>query len=911
MSDISPQDETKTNMNPSEKNIDPLNGPLWDTKDQSRTADESLENLFLQVQEFSPEKKEESLQTESVALISPIFENLWDILSYAEKKGYDFCTFEPQEQEVQLSYRKQETIVESFWLKFPVYTKILLESKKIAHLVLEESKEIQEGKGKMNIGKDVYEVNVKTAPGKNGEKIWIKGKKSMIAGNSEKKKVALSTLFWFFSALLFVALIIGGLFITFVVLNATTVEDVRFFQNLWINLNDINSFIRKIVSFIFGLLLFIVTSLLAFFLFRFLITKKSLKRKKLINGIISIFLLFATFATGSAWMFIDQKIRALPNWQEQAYGEFKIFDNTLLVSGVFSREESLMGSTENLIGPVDILFDLNTFEENQMRKWLNIEKYEWSIGEERVETFDPELLRTFNQKGTYEMKVTMYALDSQWNTVTQEIANIPNIEIQALVNIQETLTQNGGKKVSFDATELKDFWNIAWYFKDFPTNENPSYKDWTKMDEGYEFIPWKVFFDGMIVGLAINTQNEENSDIKKAFIIRSGNDSEITWSIKFVQDLDNELKFKLFVENPSTAFSNGFIEKYDWTIENQTYSIPAENTDSDTESPVIFHTFSNYGEHKVQVKMTDSKWESHTIETIIPLEKKVELNSSLLFKNSAWEEIENLRYEEKTHEYYLDSFWIPNQLQIDAKLIRASNTLYSLTNVIWDINNDGNTEGNGKSFVYTVDTEGNHIISVTYTFTHRRNWDDTIQLKEFIYIEGEKKDAILDLKIDYPNNYVPITVRFDASKSYIKNDDIVKFIYDYGDGISEERDAINPGHKYTTAWDYTVILTAIGKSGKSYSLEKKLILLPAPQLVEISSSMKRAPVGQEIDFSSDKSSGQIFEYFWDFWDGEVSTEANPSHSYKKTGTYTVKLQAEFENNNSIVDEMEIEVYKAP
>jgi len=50
----------------------------------------------------------------------------------------------------------------------------------------------------------------------------------------------------------------------------------------------------------------------------------------------------------------------------------------------------------------------------------------------------------------------------------------------------------------------------------------------------------------------------------------------------------------------------------------------------------------------------------------------------------------------------------------------------------------------------------------------------------------------LKLDIEKTTEYVPLVVRFDASKSYIKDDNIVKFIYDYGDGTIEERDAINP-----------------------------------------------------------------------------------------------------------------------
>jgi predicted KAP-like P-loop ATPase len=67
-----------------------------------------------------------------------------------------------------------------------------------------------------------------------------------------------------------------------------------------------------------------------------------------------------------------------------------------------------------------------------------------------------------------------------------------------------------------------------------------------------------------------------------------------------------------------------------------------------------------------------------------------------------------------------------------------------------------------------------------------------MSIKQKIFVGGVKKEAILNLKMEKPSVYVPVTVRFDASLSQVKDDNIVKFVYDYGDGVSEERDAINP-----------------------------------------------------------------------------------------------------------------------
>lgn len=94
---------------------------------------------------------------------------------------------------------------------------------------------------------------------------------------------------------------------------------------------------------------------------------------------------------------------------------------------------------------------------------------------------------------------------------------------------------------------------------------------------------------------------------------------------------------------------------------------------------------------------------------------------------------------------------------------------------------------------------------------------------------------------------------------------------------------------------------------KWIQIRKKLVLLPKPQKINIEISMIEALVNQEIDFSSQNSQGQIISYFWDFGDGEVSTEANPSHSFEIAWKYDVKLRIVFQNNNSLESQVEINI----
>lgn len=887
--------------------------PAIDEAKQDKTGDilDEIEDIPKADIWFAWEKGEEKKEKQKIIDIN--LASLEDIVALIEDKKYEFVIIEPEDTQVKVTFKQDNIDKDIRYIKFPVYTSILFKIKQVTGLTVEDTQSSQEGKGSLQLWSKSYKLASKTVGWPNGEKIWLKSKEDESKKwKKQVKKASLSTIFWFLWAILFVSLVLGSAFIAFIVMNANDVQDVQFFIDLWININEVNTFISKMVNFIFSILIFIASCALSFWLFKFFLTKKSLKRKKISYGIISALLLLITFAIGISWMAIDQRIKALPNWQEKIYWNLKIFDNDLLISTDFQESQAILTQTQDLIWPVTLKFDLENYQDSQAKKGIEINKYIWDFEWEKIETFSPSITKSFEDKGNYEILITTVGIDSNGDEIVQEISNVPAVSVSHIVNITEQVTNNWGKRLELDATDLENLGRIKWYFKTPISSSNPSpaYPEWTHEPEaeGYTFFPRKIFLEDVFVGVSIVNWSTVDEIINKVFVISANKASEISWEIEFEQSLENELDFIFTVRDPSTGFANGFIDTFEWEIEDKTYRVTAEIWESES-SPPVRHSFEKFWEQEISVTLTDSTGKSEKLTKTLDIQKKVELRAWLLITDSNGNELDGIRYEEKSNEYFIDDLWIPTTLKIDTRYIKPVNALYALTEVRWDKGNDGNIDATGNTYSFEVPTEWNHSLVANYYFQHRRNPEDIITLREFILVQWVKKDAILDLQLEYDSNYAPVVVRFDASKSFIKNDDIIKFIYDYWNGIVEERDAINPWHRYREAGDYTIKLTVVWKTGKEYSTEKKLILLPPAQEIKISSSLKRAPVNQGIDFSSADSAGQIVEYFWDFGDGNISTSANPTHSYKKPGTYEVKLRADFVNSNIKEDLIEIEIYE--
>ena len=845
------------------------------------------------------EKKEtvEPIAEEKNIIFNINITSLQDILTLLIEKQYDFVLLEPETEAIKISFRKDKIEKEAHFIKYPVYSKILLKAKTLTNLVIDETEETQEWNWEAPIKNQTYKITSKVVPSELGEKLFLKAKILEKKIKKPIKKTSISQILWFLWAIAFISLIIGWAFVGFVVLNAKTVEDVKFFYSLGINLNDINNFITQLITFIFSILLLIESVFLIMYLFRFSLTRKEFKQKKIRYGILWAFFLILTLSTASIWMIIDRQVKSLPNWQEMAYGDVQIYDNSKLTSNEFEKWGSLIEDTTNIIWPIEIKFDLTFFAQKEEQKWTRISKFIWDFWEKDIqETQTPVIIREFNTKWNQEVSLTVEQVDLKGNVTEKIIENIPDINISYVVEKTEKKLNSWGKLVDFDASSLSQLWKIEWYFLD--DLSKPVWK-W------YTFKVWRPIFEETLVGMYIRRNDKTSEALDKIFIISEDDQSNIWWEILYTRGIINDLEFDISVKDIENDFWEWFIEEYKWLIDGKEIT-KIGNIESPSESSKVKYTFKSYGPQEVKVLLKNSWGKTKELSTTIDIPQNIKLKSNLRIYNND-EILEDVLYEEKLNEYYINEIGTPTTLKLDARFIRADNLLYTLKEVNWDFNSDGDIDETKKLVEYDLSTPWNYTITAEYTFVHRKVAEDIIQVKETIFVEGMKKEAILDLQVDASSEYAPSVVKFDASKSIIKNEDIAKFVWDYGDGVIYEWDAIIPWHKYSLPGEYEIKLKIVTQSWKDYSISKKLIIKPKSQSVSIDVSMKKTFVNAGIDFSSSKSEWQIVSYLWNFWDGAVSTEPNPTHSYRKAGNYDVSLKVDFANNNILEDKIKIEI----
>ncbi len=136
----------------------------------------------------------------------------------------------------------------------------------------------------------------------------------------------------------------------------------------------------------------------------------------------------------------------------------------------------------------------------------------------------------------------------------------------------------------------------------------------------------------------------------------------------------------------------------------------------------------------------------------------------------------------------------------------------------------------------------------------------------------------------------PLSVAFSSAGSFDPDGAIVAFAWNFGDGATST--VPNPTHVYADAGSFTAILTVTDTAGAPVAIAATA---PSSNLVPVASATATPSSGftpLTVAFGSAGSfdpDGTIVAFAWDFRDGSVSDQANPTHTYSTADNFLVLL----------------------
>ena len=158
---------------------------------------------------------------------------------------------------------------------------------------------------------------------------------------------------------------------------------------------------------------------------------------------------------------------------------------------------------------------------------------------------------------------------------------------------------------------------------------------------------------------------------------------------------------------------------------------------------------------------------------------------------------------------------------------------------------------------------------------------DTLARPDYIIVMEEPPHAVF--RADTTHGFPPFKVQFTDS-SYGK---IVSWLWDFGDSTASDKQ--HPMHTYPSSGTFTVSLTVSGPGGSHTETKKDYIsILELPPVADFIADTTQGLIPLKIHFT-DRSTGHVKIWYWDFGDGQISIDQHPTHVYQKADSFTVTL----------------------
>lgn len=697
--------------------------------------------------------------------------------------------------------------------------------------------------------------------------------------------VKTSTILKFIGTLFLVGLIFMGIFLAYIVFNPS---QAGFFNTVFgIDPNDIAEVLKYLINGSFGIITFALSIVFIITLFRAIWTPKDQKRKKMSQAILAVFMGIILFSTLGLWAILFEKI-GKTNFSNPG-GNILIYDNEMFIHEGY-EEDARLRSTTNIVGPITLRYKIDENATTVARQTggqitgykIKFDGAECTNGTDTVEGADPTteeaIICTFNRVKTYKPEGS-YTINTYSG---QETVTIPlqSVEIKGLLNISEIENKDGEIKKIFDAQRIKNLGTPRWY-----------YLDGTNEEKKTDIFSTSLTENATIVGLKIFNNNNLHGAYDRIFIIKSGI-NKATGTISSIQNVANPQEYNFTLANLNINQSD--ILSIEWRL-NDTAVICADSKNN-TCSYIFAQDGGRYKISAIISLIGNQKMEiSDNIQIYTPLQ--LERNVKITNRSGKLLNPEST-LDLKTKTYVVKDIVPPETIVLDARDVISDNPGYILKETKWSINDGRTTENRvGDRIEFAISRTARYSITAEYTFEKSIKTgqpDDTRNARDLIMLDLERKNLTPILKITQTSDYVPARITVDASESVAEFSEIIKFIYDFGEGRpAAEGDAIQT-YQYTTAGEKTITVTVVDSNGEQATTKQKVVLKDTPKNLNFTTSLSPGIINQTVDFRAEGTTGQVEDYLWNFGDNTpVSHGYEASHTFVKSGEYIVTLTVRY------------------
>jgi gliding motility-associated-like protein len=190
--------------------------------------------------------------------------------------------------------------------------------------------------------------------------------------------------------------------------------------------------------------------------------------------------------------------------------------------------------------------------------------------------------------------------------------------------------------------------------------------------------------------------------------------------------------------------------------------------------------------------------------------------------------------------------------------------------------------GNSTSHNYTAPG----LYTVTLTITDTRGCVSTISKTNLVRVWGPRAN----FSFVPAAGCKPLTVNFTDLTATDGTHALTRWLWSFGDGISQTYTSPPFSHVYDTADYFNATLTVTDSYGCSNTFTNNTRIFVSKPKALFSTTDSLTCVGKNVIFAN-TSTGFGLSFDWNFGDATLSTVANPTKVYGADGDYTVRLIA--------------------